>query len=282
MINFTILENPIRYHIDFISSELKYPLNIYFINKRGDIFWQTQINSQNTWVQSPPSTTLDVRVIDSDGDVVFSYDWIYNQLCDIVEKKFIDWCRNFITNFRNKPTGIVIGTNDGSEGEWVVAHKQHLIGETLLIEPNLNSFLTLTTKYSENENFSFKRCAISETDGEVDFYTNESETLESSSLLEDHYLKHKQEFKIVKVRSFSPNTLLNDNLPDWIHIDAEGYDAKIILMIDDDKLSKIKFLMWEHIHISNELSEKINHKLNNIGFEIIKGDGYNSCAYKIK
>ena len=38
--------------------------------------------------------------------------------------------------------------------------------------------------------------------------------------------------------------------------------------------------MWEHIHLDLESNQNIFKKLSNLGYEITKGQGYNSCAIK--
>lgn len=280
MINLKILKDPTRFHLDFLLGT-NYPVKVYFVNKNGTISWQTEIPGPGMWSQGPPSINLNIRILDKNDDLVFSYNSIYNQFSDVVEKEFINWCRNFITIHGKKPTGLAIGTNDGSTGEWVEAYNQDLIGETLLIEPNLNSFLQLTNRYSGLKIFSFKKCVVGEIDGEVNFYTNEQQTFEAGSLIQEHYLKYDKNINTITIKSFTPKTLIGNKIPDWIHIDAEGYDGKIILLLEDEILSKLEFILWEHVHLKKEESELINQKLNNFGFNIIKGEGFNTCAFKM-
>lgn len=281
MIKLKILNNPSRFHLDFLPGDINYPVKVFFLNKNGTISWQTQVENHGIWVQGPTTIDLNIRILDKNDDLVFLYDSIYSELSDVVEKTFINWCRSFIASNGIKPTGLAIGTNDGAFGEWVEAYNQNLIGTTLLVEPNLNAFLQLTTRYSNSQIFKFKKCAVSDVDGEVVFYTDPKQTSEVSSLSHEHCLKHNYNFDSITVKSFTPKTLIGNNIPDWIHIDAEGYDGKIILLFDDEILNKTKFILWEHLHLKTEESELIFQRLNNFGFQIIKGSAYNTCAFKM-
>jgi FkbM family methyltransferase len=280
MIDFKVLGEENKYHINF-SHGLNYPLDVFFLNKNGTTSWSTQVFGPGSWVQSPSTFQLNIRIIDNEQELIFSYDSIFNDYSDIVEKKFISWCRNFLTIKGIKPKGLAIGTNDGSSGEWVEAYQQNLIGPTLLVEPNLNSFLQLTNRYSSSGLFNFKKCVVSEIDGFVDFYTNEDETNEASSLLKNHFLNHQSSYKTIKVKSVRPSNLFNqENIPDWVHIDAEGYDGKIILLFEDFVFQKVTFFMWEHIHLTEEMTQEIYKRLEEFNFIILKGSVYNTCAYK--
>jgi FkbM family methyltransferase len=281
MIEFKILEDPYRVQLDFNSTDLKYPLDVFFINQTGNISWQTKVEDPFVWVQGPNNKYLNTRVIDSHGDLVFSHNWEYNELSDIVEKRFINWCREFIIKSSKKPKGFVIGSHDGTSGEWVEAYSQNLISECLIIEPNINPFLSLTCNYKNDNKLTFKKCVISESDDFVDFYTNKSGDSESSSLLESNYLKHENNgIEKIKVKSYNPNTLIGSNIPDFIHIDAEGYDGNILLLINTEILNKVKFIIWEHIHLNDEIKNLVKLKLSEHGFTIEVGEGYNTCAYK--
>lgn len=282
MIDFKILENPYRVRIEFKSEDLNYPIDVFFVNMSGKILWKTSVDTPFYWVEGPSIKESNIRIIDSIGDLIFSHNWEFNNLSDTVEKKFINWCRDFITKTSKKPNGFIIGTHDGKSGEWVEAYSQNLIGDCVLIEPNIDPFLSLTNNYKNENRFTFKKCVISESDDMVDFYTNSSGDSEASSLIASNYLKHQDKIiEKIKVKSYNPNTLMLKKIPDWIHIDAEGYDGKIILLLNNEILNKAKFIIWEHIHLDEETNNLINVKLNKHGFNIEIGDGYNTCAYKI-
>lgn len=281
-INYLVLE-PYCIRLEFNSDKLNYPLDVYFTwhnSSKGEIRWQTEIVCSNMWCSGPPEKGLDVIVIDSHGDIIFKYDWDFSGLSDIVETRFIKWCKDYITYNSTRPRGIVIGTCDGATGEWVEAYKQNLIGQSLLIEPNIKSFLLLTQRYQNDSRFSFKKCVIGESNDIVDFFTDETGTSECSSLLESNYLKHYNTATKIRVKSFNPNDIFINNESDWLHIDAEGYDGKILLLLSDYVLNKLQFIIWEHIHLDDEESLIIREKLEFFGFKIEIGQDLNTCAYK--
>jgi hypothetical protein len=123
---------------------------------------------------------------------------------------------------------------------------------------------------------------VSESDDFVNFYTDENLESESSSLIKDNLLKNVTSSVSYKIKSVSPNNILNNFTSDWLHIDAEGYDAKILLMINDDHLKNLKFIIWEHIHLDDEIGLKLKEKLELFDFKVTIGLEYNSFAVKIK
>jgi FkbM family methyltransferase len=228
----------------------------------------------------PNSRGLDVRIIDVNGDIIFNKPWSLNSKSDICEIEFIKWCQDFYFNYGYKPNGVVIGSHNGSTGEWVESYKQNLIGNTLLIEPNLKPFDKLVSNYQHDNRFKFKKIVVSESDDFVDFYTDENSESESSSLIKDNLLKNVTSLISHKIKSTSPNNILDNFDSDWLHIDAEGYDAKILLMINDKHLNNLKFIIWEHIHLNDDIKIKLKEKLELFGFKVTVGLEYNSFAIK--
>jgi FkbM family methyltransferase len=267
--------------IDFLSENLNYPLTVYFTSS-NIIIWETIIDTSNTWCSLPNGRNLDIRIIDNNGDLILNKTWLHNLKSDTCEIEFIKWCQNFYFINGRKPIGVVIGAHSGINGEWVEAHKQNLIGNTLLIEPNLKPFDKLVSNYQHDTRFNFKKIVVSESDDFVNFYTDENLESESSSLIKDNLLKNVTSSVSYKIKSVSPNNILNNFTSDWLHIDAEGYDAKILLMINDDHLKNLKFIIWEHIHLDDEIGLKLKEKLELFDFKVTIGLEYNSFAVKIK
>jgi FkbM family methyltransferase len=253
---------------------------VYFATK-NIIVWETIIETPNTWCCLPYSRNLDVRVIDNNGDLILNKMWSFNSKSDICEIEFIKWCQNFYFVNGYKPNGVVIGSHNGTTGEWVESYKQSLIGDVLLVEPNIKPFNQLVSNYQHDSKFTFKNVAISEHDGFINFFTDGNSDSESSSLILDNLLKNTNSSICHKIRSVTPDNLFIDFTPDWLHVDAEGYDAKILLMINDDYLHKLKFIIWEHIHLDSEIKIKLKEKLELFNFKVIVGLDYNTFATKI-
>lgn len=273
--------------LEFNGQDLRYPLCAYFF-KNEEIVWSTEIKSSGMWCSSPSIRGLDSIVTDIEGRIVFRHEWNTAGIKDSIEEKFKDWCRNFILENGSKPDGIVIGACDGIAGEWVSANNEGLIGKALLIEPNAKPFLSLLKRYGGDGRFSFRKVAVGDSDGFVDFYTDDSERVESSSLIESHYRKHmhsnnryvSESIKKITVRCVTAEDLMKEGSFGWMHIDAEGYDARIIDSIDDARLCGFGFLIWEHSHLDAEQRDTLRKKLENIGFSVLEGEDSNSCAYR--
>jgi len=268
------LKKDLPVKVEFFDKTLNYPLHIYF-TKNGKEIWSQKISNPHIWCLLPYGREADIKIIDNLGKLIYNKPWSYNCHSDIVEQKFIQWCESFIFEKNFKPNGIVIGSHDGGYGEWVTAYKKDLIGKTLLIEPNIKPFHELIFRYQHDSRFSYQNSVVSSSDGIVDFFTNKLQNSESSSLIKTNELLIKKQ-----IVSVNPNTLIENTPADWIHIDAEGFDSKIILEIKNENLSNVKFIMWEHIHLDLESNQNIFKKLSNLGYEITKGQGYNSCAIK--
>jgi FkbM family methyltransferase len=265
--------------VNFISSEIKYPVKLYFTSDSGIIQCESEIGGPGNWYTWPYSRNQDIRVIDNNGDLILNKVWKYSNNSDIVEIEFINWCRDFIFINGRNPNGIVIGSHNGLGGEWVEAYKQELIGNTILIEPNIVPFHQLVSNYQSDNRFTFKQVVVSETNGFVDFYTDDEGISESSSLIQDNILKNHSVSSKKVVKSLTPDDIFNNNIQ-WLHIDAEGYDARIILLIDDKHVENLRFIIWEHIHLSVEEKESLKLKLESIGFRVVVGKDYNTFAIK--
>ena len=166
------------------------------------------------------------------------------------------------------------------DDEWVESYKQDLIGDVLLVEPSIKPFNQLVSNYQHDNKFIFKNVVISEYNGFVDFFTDVNSDSESSSLILDNLLKNEKTSISNKIRSLTPNNLFTNFTPDWLHVDAEGYDAKILLLIDDEHLHKLKFIIWEHIHLDDEIERELKEKLESFNFTVIVGLDYNTFAIK--
>ena len=266
--------------LNFNSPDLNYPVKVFFTTKSGIIIWSIIINHNNTWCALPSSRGLDVRVIDNNGNLILNHVWDENIYSDICELKFLKWCRFFISQENKKPKGIVIGSHNGLTGEWVNANNKDLIGSTMLIEPNEKPFQQLVTKYQNDSKFTFKNFLVTETGGFIDFYTNENEDSETSSILNHHFKKWYSKVITKKVFSKKIDELLIEFTPDWLHIDVEGLDAKLLLSASNDLLSKVKFIIWEDMHLTDEETTLLTDKLKNINFNVFFGYEYNSYAIK--
>ena len=266
--------------LQFNSQTLNYPLIVYFTSQSGNILWSTTIPSSNIWCELPSSRNLDIRIIDNKGEIVLNHIWEDNINSDVCELKFIEWCKFFISQENKKPKGIVVGSHNGLTGEWVNANNKNLIGSTLLIEPNEKPFQQLISKYQNDFKFSFKNILVSETGGYMEFYTNENEDSESSSIIMSNVNKYHKNIITKQLYSRTLNDLIVEFSPDWIHLDVEGLDAKLLLSTSDDVIKRLKFIIWEDIFLTEDEKTLLENKLTYNGFSVIVGNEYNTFAIK--
>ena len=266
--------------VDVLSENFSYPLNVYFTTK-NKIIWETTLYQSNTWCSLPDSRNLNVRIIDNNGELIYNKPWVLCSESDICELEFIKWCQDYFFKTSKKPKGIVIGTHDGSHGEWVESYKQNLIGNTLLIEPNIKPFNQLVSNYQHDNIFQYKNVVVSDSDNFVEFFTDSNRNSESSSLLLNNLLKNNGNHSSYLIKSITPNKLLDNFECDWLHIDAEGYDAELILLLSNSHLNNLKFIIWEHIHLDDETKIRLQQKLESFGFTVKTGKDYNTFAKKI-
>lgn len=114
------------------------------------------------------------------------------------------------------------------------------------------------------ENCFYENAGVTEEDGRKEFYFC-PEHDDWSSFLPDHHTKidsnSQAEFMMVNTITF--DSLMNKyNFPhvDFLKIDAEGYDAKIIMLIDFSKYD-IRKIQFEHHHMTPEVKKEVIKKL---------------------
>lgn len=122
-----------------------------------------------------------------------------------------------------------------------------------------------------HENITFVDAAITEESGEFDFFVVDTND-DWSSLLESHHKKvdKNSSARKIRVRGISFNDLLKEHpYPriDYLKIDTEGYDARIIRTIDFS-LIDIQLISFEYFHMSDEEIDEIAMKLDQAGFRL--------------
>jgi FkbM family methyltransferase len=184
--------------------------------------------------------------------------------------------------------GIVIGTHDGTDGEWV-KHVKNNKANAILVEASKQQFDKLVYNYSGIDNVKLINEAITSDGRETVFY--EFGSGHANTFDKVHYENHisgGEEVSMRNVKSVSINDLiiqenLQNNL-DWIHLDTEAIDDEIIMGLDFSRIKKPKLIVFETINFSKERtgdSTRIDIlfdwlKLN--GY-LVKYDYWNSFAF---
>lgn len=181
---------------------------------------------------------------------------------------------------------IQIGSNNGINNDplrkFIIQKKI----EGILIEPVKYIYETLKENYKDYKNLIFVNAAISDLNGERDFYRlkkNEDNLPiwydQLGSFLPEVILKHEAEIPNIgsymikeKVECLTLESLLNRydvKKVDILHIDTEGYDYQILKLINF-KILKPSIIIYEHKHLSTNDYDKSQSLLKSNGYRILK------------
>ena len=220
---------------------------------------------------------------DVNGNIVsqFKYDVWVNR--NATEQFFDTWI-----NKNPNSKGIVIGTHDGTTGEWV-KHVKNKSTFAVLVEASKKQFDELVENYLNFDNVLFRNNVITGKGGDVEFYEFGSGL--TNTISESHYKSHVEDDEkvvIVKMSSVGINDLIiQEKLEydlDWLHLDTESIDDEIIMSLDFDKIVKPKLIVFETINLSKERIgntdriDKLFGWLESNGYSV-KYDYWNSFAF---
>jgi FkbM family methyltransferase len=145
----------------------------------------------------------------------------------------------------------------------------------VILEPSPRHFKQLKQTYKKEEKVSLLEFAVAEHHGTTTFYDCElfgASTLIEKVLEKNHYHDGKSKnYKPITVECTHINTLLTQfGTPDYLVIDAEGYDGYIIEMLDlkQFQIPKIRF---EFAHIEHGPEQQA--QLGRVCLKLIKA-GY--------
>ena len=234
-----------------------------------EIVWSTKL-SENMWASFGQNEIYDVVILDSQNNFVTKYHWDILQHGSIFYKSIWFYCKGLI-NSGKKPRGLAIGTHDGEFGEWVPLVR-NFMSDVYLIEASEKQYKKLESNYKGRTGITLIKQIITPNGGEVEFfeggrgYTNSVvervirswETEEVNSSLKD---------------SISLNELIESiggNL-DWIHMDVEGLDVKLILSLKKENIPN--FIIYEDFNLSEEDKDSITSWIVQNNFKHYSSDG---------
>lgn len=180
---------------------------------------------------------------------------------------------------------VQIGSNRGYDDLTnYISENRNNINLLLLVEPLEKFNDSLNECYNYIQNKFIENIVVTDTNDEyVSIYLdlNMDDSQAQTSLLKEHVIKHFPNGEIIekKVKCVNINNLFdNYNLSsiDYLFIDAEGIDDKIIKSIDFEKYS-IDKIYYETAHINRK---DIKNFLNENGYDVFDYEE-NSLAKKI-
>ena len=197
-------------------------------------------------------------------------------------KKVVNLLEKFFSEDLVK-TVVQIGANDGKRFDDLNIYIKKYSPKAILVEPITEYYNELKLNYINCENVFFENSAIS-TNNEINFlYKVESSKSKLygehikgiTSFNKSHLINHgvsKNHIEKEIVNSISFSTLIKKytikNL-DLLVIDAEGYDANILM--DFFSSTQLKpLIIFEYIHIKNDLLVKLVEMIISNNFEFFK------------
>lgn len=143
---------------------------------------------------------------------------------------------------------IQIGANIGRDAAMEIIAKND--AQALLVEPNSKAINQLRNNYSHLKKIKFSCVAVSDYTGTLEFYVPDDEKLSehaSQNLNLIPGIAEPIKLPCVTLSELLFENELHDKIIDYLFIDTEGNDAKIILSTDFSVL-KIQNIIFEHIH----------------------------------
>jgi hypothetical protein len=273
-IKYEKLENGIRIETgdlnsDFNSHQLPLKLKIVKSVNKKIVTWSCEMNSNN-WMTSGKLNLEDIIVEDSQGNVVWTLEYTPS-----LESTFQHLIRMWCLGCSKKPNGLIIGTNDGLDGEWVYSVISNS-SNAVLIEASENSYNRLKENYSDHNNVITLNDLVSVYGEDINFYEAENDNRGIlSSVIPNHHDKFDLGgWKMGDIKStLRKSSRLYDMLelykPDWIHMDTEGLDVDLLFSIIDSPLLP-RLISFEYAHADFNKLEKITGLLKGLNYSLEK------------
>jgi hypothetical protein len=212
----------------------------------GEVHHSTILTS-NMWVSwSGAELITDVLVYSDNNTLLKEFKWDVTINGDEIEK--ILWY--YLLNRKNKglsSNGLIIGTHDGRNGHWIYPIKENLSKATL-IDGGTIQFENLKKNYSLFNNVEMYNTVVTVGGGEVCWYQGgEGYTDTVIPELINDWLSGSEIKKSIK-DSVSIKELFDSKDYDWLHLDVEGIDAKLIMSLKH----RPNIIVYESMNLSEE------------------------------
>ena len=230
------------------------------------VVWQTNLNSR-MWAEFPNPEMNDVIVNDAKGNFIYQYRWDVIQHGSIFYKSLWLYCKSLI-NKGIKPNGLVIGTHDGEFGEWVPLVK-NFMSDMVLVEGSEKQFDVLKNNYEGKQGVILLHDLITTDGSEVEFFEGGAGYTNSVVKRVIEYWET-EEIHSTKRNSIAINDLIFNHFEtqnkklDWLHLDVEGLDAKLILSIEEKYLPN--FIIYEDFNLIEDEKNQLINFLNSKGY----------------
>lgn len=267
MIKVTYNTEGIRVEISEISQVIEnLPLNLQIkkhVSKETQ--WSSELN--DFWFATYPNTEMfDVVVTDSKGFNLYKKEWDIMEHGNDFYKKLWLYNKSLISHGK-LPVGLVIGTHDGEFGEWVpIVLKREC--KVFLVEASEPQYNKLVKNYQNNSLVTTIKELVTPDGGEVEFFEGGAGY---TNTVVEKVIKFWETSQIEssKKQSISINNLINEYCgckPDWLHLDVEGLDAKLIRAIKKEFLPN--FIIYEDFNLPVDERIELETYLSNQNFKV--------------
>lgn len=252
------------------------PLIVEFKKTISDeTIWKVELNN-NMWGTFPQVELIDVLINDNQNNFIYRYCWNVLQNGTTFHKSLWFYCQNLI-NQGKTPKGLAIGTHDGEFGEWVPLVKNGM-SKIVLVEASKPQYIKLVKNFEKFENLEFVNEIITTDGNEVTFF--EGGRGYTNSIVERVIRSwEKEEIHSTLRESININDLIKQKCSDgldWLHLDVEGLDAKLIMSIDNDYLPD--FIIFEHENLEFGEQDKVNNWLKYRKYDIYSEGGISMAS----
>ena len=238
----------------------------------GELQWSTSLN--DNWFATYPSTEMfDVEICDSKDKIIYVKKWDVMEHGNHFYKSLWMYNKSVLSNGKF-PKGLVIGTHDGEFGEWVpIVQKREC--NVILVEASDNQFNKLKNNYKNNSLVKPIQNLITPNGGEVEFFEGGAGY---TNTVVENVIRHweKEEISSTKRNSISITDLILNECGghiDWLHLDVEGLDAKLIMGINETKITLPNFIIFEDYNLSQDKKDEIYDWLHKRGYQTYSEGG---------
>lgn len=228
----------------------------------SDVYYQCDI-TPGMWATFDNTSFKNFCLYTKSGKLIKKLPFdVYNDTSTI-EEVFNAWVVS-----RERSRGLVLGAGTGRWGEWLLPVVNNQCN-VVLVEGDPNNIEKLVETHRNRINVVVENSVVSETGGEVKFWLAPHSTVSSldKSVVEKFWPG--VDIESVTVQSKTINQIIEehfDNNLDWIRIDLEGLDHKILMSLEMSIVPNLKMLVFENMNISSTEIEDIVNKLKDFGF----------------
>lgn len=252
------------------------PLKFEFIKQiTSKKIWETKLDSFN-WATFPTTELIDIVIKDNQNNHVYTRRWNLIEDGNYFYQKLWLYCKKRFEEGKHN-SGVVIGTHNGDFGEWVPVALDGLSIITL-VEASKKQYDELKDNFSKNSNnLTFLNELITDNGEPILFY--EGGQGYTNSVLKrviDYW--EKEEITSTLRDSVEFSSLITHDV-NWIHLDVEGLDDKLLYSLSDKQYNHIDLIIFEYNNLSPQERENIDNFIKSKGYITFKEKGI-CLAYK--